>query len=485
MKIKLLLANILLLASGTIFAQNKVEPINKKRIPSYNNKFLQEKLKEYLDTNSIVSKNVSNGAYIDTIIPMFSQYAPGGNIYSGYANRISAELTSKESRLGYNVAGYAHTLCNTIYNVEVFASGKDNVGSIFNNNKLQGVFGISGSLTKPFYSSLYYDKSDAENLFDSRSQYFWVLDEMHKQLQNGEVKKALEREIKSLDSVLNEPTTLNKEGFYKRIVKLKDSLEKIPAHDKIKEYLEKQIKSFDERAKWTGFNLWMFELKGTYSNEGFTYYQVQSPYMLLFDNARRFSRGRIGVVLHWIYSRQYVGWKLSGGGAWTRMIGFDEQTSKSVTQRTLYDSTGLSREIEKKFVAYQIKPESMTSYHAANEYLDGQIFFLPNKLFGLGYNLNVLNFFGGDNKSKSSFDHSFSLLASIAKKGDMTKRNTLALTLKIPDAGGTLDRSYDTSNPSNFPLNDPRAIRRLSIKEKMEVSLSLSLPLASFASMKR
>lgn len=437
--------------------------------PDYGNPVLNKKILGYrtLEKGEVKWKNVSGKAYLDTIIPIFSQFAVGSDVAAKNATQVTAEVASKETRLSYNLAGFIKSR-SLIYNLELYAGGKDNVGSIFSESKFQGNFGANVAVSKRLWSSMYLDTVDAYALHQERKRYFWVINEKLQLLQDKALKDKFNKRIDDLGSQLARPLKpLAKRKIYLTIVKLQDSLKKLALPKNLTGFYEDEIASFDKKnAKWKGFNLVTIDLKVGLGSEGYSYYQKNAltGFPEVHEQADRFTRTSFGAALNWVHVKSWISMKLSLGTGLARFKGFDAQSPKTILQVTRNDSANVSRNFEKSFSAYELSSTSLEKFNGLVSTLSFQGFFLKDKLMGAGFARQLTHPFGGVNKGSTVIDDSFSLLLSLKKKGEPFNRSVLALTLKTPDVNNRLEKSIDPITKLPY-----------SIRKKMEVAITFGL----------
>lgn len=405
--------------------------------------------------------NVATGAYRDTVISIFSQFSVGKNILSKNANQLTAEIATKETRISYNAAAYSKKPVKGIYNVEIFAAGKDNLATVFGKGKTKGKFGLNLSGSFLIGSSLLYNCKEGDTVRKNRLLYAWTLEDGAQTITSDIQKEKVKEEIKDLEILLSSNTLgkyKTKEEVFSKLTLLQDSLKKFLPANKREEFYTRKLEAYDKKhAKWSGFSLWTLDGKIGYSREGFSHYTpVAFPvvYPDIIEDSYQFSRWNFNISGNYIRSTKYYSSKTSAGLGFANFTGFDGESPDEIIQYTDYQLENVKRSIEKKYTAYAFKPGLMDSYDGMSFNFSEQLLLGKKKLFGFGFSHSSTFFRNGVYKNKVSIDHTYSLLLALSKKGDVLNKNILAINITTPDLKRDLPKSFDSKTKERIRMRD-------------------------------
>ncbi|KQS32462.1 hypothetical protein [Pedobacter sp. Leaf194] len=474
---KTLLFGVILLISIKAQAQTILPP------PDYGDVYLNNSINDATPKKNIKKGGYDFNSYVsrvgfkDTVSGVFSQFVVGDNIFAKNANVLTAEIGTKDTRLSYNAAAGIREkryLFNGIYNVELFAIGKDNVSKIFSSSKFQANVGLNVSGSFLLASLMKYQSSEAISLYNKRVPFYWALKEKADILTSTKISNEIEKEIKTIRSALEAKTVAGKgtkQKLYQKLLLLQDSLTKFSNASSFRnELYEKEIKAFEKKnSVWHSFHLVTLDTKIGLSNEGFSYYKMVSQpteFPVVFENTKRLYRPSGTLALNYIYSGKMISNKVSFGLTLSKYIGFDEESTKKIEEETLYDSLNVRRSIKKEYTAYKFKDGIDQTYNGWVLTINEQIYLGKKKLIGFGINPSYMIFSNGPYENKNALDMNYNLYLAISKKGDILNKNVLGIGLKTPDLTHKLPKSFNADTGA-----------RLKTKDKIEVSISLGITL--------
>ena len=451
-----------------------------QHIPDFGDSLLNKKIEEFLpkkvNDKDKYYRLVTIKSYKDTIFPIFSQFVLGGsNIFAKNANVLTSELSTKDTRIGYNMAAYKHIGFKGIFNAELFASGKDNIAKVFGNAKFQGNFGINLSGSFLLHSGMFFLPSDANALLKKKIDYYWLIKQKGATLLDTKKKSAVEREIDKVRKELEQPTIYFDADTYKsklfgRLIALEDSLKKFMPLDSLSSYYDRETVIFEKKhAKWTGFNLWTLDLRAGIANEGFNHYvMIDNPviYPVVSENATRFNRTYVGLNLNYLRNSRWLSMKATGGLTLTRFIGFDSESAEEITESKKYDSVNVTRSFEKKYSAYKFKEDIENKFYGMVYNAGIQSYFGKTKSFGLGATTAFTDFFGGPDNGDVAIDNVYNIFFAISKRGDVLNKNVISINFRTPDLTNKLEKSFNSLTGE-----------KKGWKKKLEVGISFGITL--------
>lgn len=435
---------------------------------------LEKKIRKY-DPNVKNRWNANPLTFRDTSFALFSQFTLGSNIFAKNVNAATAQLSTTDTRLGYNIAAPVNN--KNILNIGLFAIGSNNVATLFSENKKQGGFGVNLTWSGKLLGGMYYKSKVANANIPLRVDYAHLLSSKAQILTDASVKQRVtdsiadyRQKLTQTQPAYNNPKNqqFSKIYYYQRLQLFLDSLDKINNFTNPNDFWNKGLDAFDKKnAQWTGFWMVTYDVSGGLSNEGFNTYKLLSNpanFPSITSNAVRFWRPTLGLGGNFLRYTNLYSMRLSLGAAYARYIGFDDATPDKITEDKFADSVNVRRSVSKTYSAYLLSDNSSQTYSAMTYTFDAQALFGTKKLFGAGVSANRKHTFGGP-----IFDDvknvTYSLLLALSKKGDPLNKSVIAFQLTTPDISGV--------TPISKNMDGSRKL----MKDKLILSISFGLTL--------